>query len=89
MELTALLNLLEYLQDYDGKLVIYVDSTYVINGYNKLVKSRKVPAVNSDLWRSVYNVAKTTAELRWVKGHSNDPGNELVDRLAKTAAGWE
>ena len=88
MELTALLNLLEYLRKYEGKLVVYIDSTYVINGYNKLLKTRKVPSVNNDLWRCVSTVAKPTAELRWVKGHSNDPGNELVDSLAKSAAGW-
>ena len=88
MELTALLELLEYLRGYDGTITVYTDSTYVINGYQKLLRTKQVPNVNEDLWRSVYNVSKTTVQLCWVKGHSNDPGNELVDRLAKDAVKW-
>jgi ribonuclease HI len=86
MELSALIDLLKYLKDYfQGKLVVYIDSTYVINGYNKLVKTKKIPSVNGDLWEQVPTI-NFEIELRWVKGHSNDPGNELVDSLAKAGA---
>lgn len=88
MELTAFIDLLKYLKDYQGKIVIYIDSTYVINGYKKLIETRRVFEVNRDLWEMLLDTALPAPELRWVKGHSNDPGNELVDSLAKSAAEW-
>ena len=48
------------------------------------------PVANQDLWRplidEVVDRRRGEIELSWVKGHSGDPMNELVDRLAVEAA---
>lgn len=47
--------------------------------------------LNIDLWRDLHGILtklgakQIDIELCWVKGHNNNPGNELVDQLAKKA----
>ena len=52
--------------------------------------SRGDPVANQDLWRplidEVVDRRRGEVKLTWVKGHSGDPMNELVDRLAVEAA---
>lgn len=78
---------------------IYSDSAYVINAINqgwlyrwRLMKWKTVKGddvKNKDLWQSLYlHIAKikvTGYELTFkkVKGHSGNPLNEAVDKLAK------
>jgi ribonuclease HI len=40
--------------------------------------------VSRDLWEPLVElvVARADVTFRWVKGHSGDPMNDLVDRLA-------
>jgi ribonuclease HI len=80
-------------------LRIVSDSTYVVNcfrdgwwvGWEKrgwLNKAKK-PVANRDLWEpliELYKVARGELTFDWVKGHSGDPMNDLVDRLAVEAA---
>ena len=94
MEIQAVL---EALLALDGELTIVSDSTYVVNCFrdkwwvkwqrNGWVNSQRKPVANVDLWKPLIDlvIARQPA-FRWVKGHSGDPMNDLVDRLAVEAA---
>jgi ribonuclease HI len=48
--------------------------------------SQKRPVVNRDLWEPLIEIVRQRGiTFRWVKGHSGDPMNELVDQLAREA----
>lgn len=92
MELMAVLRAIE--DNPDGPLVIVMDSTYVKNGLESWskawvrndwrTKDRK-PVKNQEIWKPLIAARDARVdELRfeWVKGHSGDPMNDLVDRLA-------
>jgi ribonuclease HI len=95
MELTAAL---EAVRALDGPLVVVSDSTYVVNCFAKAwwrgwhsrgwVSASKQPVKNRDLWEPLIDlvVGRADVTFRWVKGHSGDPMNELVDQLAVRAA---
>ena len=95
MELTAAL---EAVRAIEGPLDIVSDSTYVVNcfrdrwweGWLKRgwVNSRKEPVANRDLWEPLIELVRERGDVtfRWVKGHGDDPMNDLVDRLAVEAA---
>jgi hypothetical protein len=48
----------------------------------------KKPVANRDLWEPLIDLVRERGDVtfRWVKGHSGDPMNDLVDRLAVEAA---
>lgn len=82
-----------------GAVDIVSDSTYVVNCFrdgwwrkwvaNGWVSTARKPVANRDLWEplvQLYQEAPDRLRLRWVKGHSIDPFNDLVDRLAVAAA---
>ena len=50
--------------------------------------SAKKPVANRDLWEPLVEIFRTRDDLRleWVKGHSGDEMNDLVDRLAVKAS---
>jgi ribonuclease HI len=57
--------------------------------------SKGQPVANRDLWEPLVELVRErrrqirtpdAVTFRWVKGHSNDPMNELVDQLALEAA---
>lgn len=90
---------LQAVTDLDGPLEVVSDSTYVVNCFRDRwwegwmargwVNSAKKPVANRDLWEpliSAYRADPTRIAFRWVKGHSTDPINDLVDRLAVEAA---
>lgn len=95
MELQAVLSATEML---DGELDVVTDSTYVANcfrdgwwrGWEKRGwrNSQKQPVANRDLWEPLIEAHKAGrfGVPRWVKGHSGDPMNDLVDRLAVASA---
>jgi ribonuclease HI len=96
MELQAVLSALRSL---DGPLEVRSDSTYVVNcfrdrwweGWLKRgwTNSQKKPVANRDLWEPLINEYRRRAgevEFTWVKGHSSDPMNDVVDRLAVEAS---
>jgi ribonuclease HI len=75
---------------------LYSDSIYVINGMRKgwakkwrangWLKADKKPAVNTDLWSRLLDLAEQhEVTFEWVRGHSGDPENERADRLAVEA----
>ncbi len=96
MELTAVLRALE---DLEGPIEIYSDSTYVVNCFNQKWyvgwmrkgwrNSKGDPVANRDLWEpllDLYLKSPTSYSFHWVKGHSGVAGNELVDELARSEA---
>jgi ribonuclease HI len=47
------------------------------------------PIENAQHWKELIKVLKNagcTVEIKWVKGHSNDPDNKAVDKIAKHSA---
>jgi len=95
MEIAAALDAVRSL---DGPLDVVSDSTYVVNcfrdrwweGWLKRgwLNSQKKPVANRDLWEPFIALVRERGDVdfRWVKGHSGDRMNDLVDRLAVEAA---
>ena len=90
---------LEAVRALDGPLVVVSDSTYVVNCFRDRwwegwlargwMNKAKKPVANRDLWEPLIEAVRadpTRVTFRWVKGHSDDPANDLVDRLAVEAA---
>jgi ribonuclease HI len=90
---------LEAVTALDGPVEVVSDSTYVVNCFRDrwwegwLARgwrnSQKKPVANQDLWKPLidaYRADPGRLNFRWVKGHSADPMNDLVDRLAVEAA---
>lgn len=96
MELTAALEALRALDPTAGPVEVVSDSTYVVNCFrdrwwvnwerNGWRNAKKQPVANADLWRPLIELVRSgEVTFRWVKGHSGDPMNDLVDRLAVEA----
>ena len=81
MELQAVIEALMFVDD--DRLVIHTDSKWVENCATG-VWERKA---NRDLW-GVYENLSNNRDIRfvWVKGHSGNMYNDLVDNLAKIEA---
>ena len=90
---------LEALLALDGPVEVVSDSTYVVNCFRDrwwerwLAKgwknSQRTDVANQDLWKpliDLYVEREPKPTFRWVKGHSGDLMNDLVDRLAVEAA---
>ncbi len=88
---------LEAVRALSGPLVVVSDSTYVVNCFrnswwrgwvnNGWKTSAKKPVASRDLWEPLIELVRERGDVtfRWVKGHSGDPMNDLVDRLAVEA----
>jgi ribonuclease HI len=93
MELLAVINALKEVSS--AELDIYTDSKYVKNGIESWIKNWKMngwmtaakqPVKNKDLWLELDTlVTKKEIEWKWVKGHSNDHYNTIVDEAARKA----
>ena len=101
MELIAAIKGLEYCAKQEEKqpsskhVRIFTDSTYVKEGITVWINSweknnwktaDKKNVKNIDLWKRLKELVKSNqVEWNWVKGHSEDPMNDLADKLAKKA----
>ena len=101
MELTAAIKALEFCSEQDSKqkslkhIKIFTDSNYVKEGItvwinnwekNNWKTSDKKNVKNVDLWKKPKELAKSNqVEWEWVKAHSDNPMNDLADKLAKRA----
>ena len=101
MELTAAIKALEFCTQQEERqlsfkqIKIYTDSIYVKDGItvwinkwkeNNWKTSDKKNVKNIDLWKKLKELVDSSQiEWHWVKGHSQDPMNELADQLAKKA----
>ena len=101
MELTAAIKALEYYTKQEEKqpslknVRIFTDSTYVKEGItvwinnwekNNWKTADKKNVKNVDLWKKLKELIQSNqVEWNWVKGHSENPMNDLADKLAKKA----
>ena len=94
MELTAVIEALKIINK-ESQIVITTDSKYVKDGITSWIQkwevnnwktSNKQPVKNIHLWKKLAELNnKHLVAWVWVKGHSNDPLNDLVDKMAKKA----
>jgi ribonuclease HI len=62
------------------------DKWHVKWARNGWKNSKREPVANTDLWKPLIELADPDyVTFRWVKGHSNDRMNDLVDQLAVAA----
>jgi ribonuclease HI len=96
MEVTAVLRAL---QSLDGPLHVVSDSTYVVNCFRNRWwvgwkrrgwrNAQGKPVANQDLWKELLDLALDPSRpvtFEWVKGHSGDRMNDVVDLMATQAA---
>jgi ribonuclease HI len=101
MEVTAVLEALRVLRLDAGTagIVVRSDSTYVVNCFRQQwwagwqrrgwKNSQNKPVANRDLWEPLLHLAldrTVPVRFEWVKGHSGDRWNDVVDELATAAA---
>jgi len=80
------------------KIIIYTDSQYVSGNYKKAmfswsqrkwVKGDGGPVANYNLWKELVSNIRNIrmfVEIKYVRGHSGNEGNEIADSLAKKSA---
>jgi ribonuclease HI len=101
MEITAVLRALRALADGPApmQIVVMSDSNYVVKCFNDRWyegwerrgwrNAQGKPVANQDLWEPLLALALEGGHevtFTWVKGHSGDKWNDVVDRLALGAA---
>ena len=94
MELTAVIHALETLKR-PMRVALYTDSRYVMDGITRWIHKWKRngwctaderAVKNEPLWRRLDAAcARHRIDWHWVKGHSGQPENTRVDRLARAA----
>ncbi|HEX2701162.1 MAG TPA: ribonuclease H [Acidimicrobiales bacterium] len=90
---------LEAVLAHEGPLEVVSDSTYVVKCFNDRwwegwvargwTNKARQPVANRDLWEPLISAVQAEpgrVRFTWVKGHSADVMNDLVDRLAVEAA---
>jgi ribonuclease HI len=92
MELLAVITGLEALKKEGSKVAVYTDSKYVADAVSKGwvfqweskgFRKKK----NPDLWKRFLSIyRKHNVRFVWIKGHNDDPENELCDRMAVEAS---
>jgi len=92
MELLAAIRSLEALKGGPHRIELYTDSSYVKDGISSWIHgwkrngwktAAKKPVKNQDLWQALDEAqSRHDIEWVWVKGHSDNPGNEAADALA-------
>ena len=95
MELMAAIKALVFFSKKQ-KITIYTDSNYVKEGITNWIKvweknnwktANKKKVKNVELWIKLNTLSNFhEIEWKWVKAHSGDPMNNMVDKLAKKAA---
>jgi len=101
MEIVAVLRALETLVPHAGPegIAVHSDSTYVVKcftdkwwaGWERRgwKNSAGAPVANRDLWEPLFALVlhgSVPITFSWVKGHSGDKWNDVVDLLATSAA---
>lgn len=96
MEIYAALDAVRTLTADGSAVKVIADSTYVVNCFrdrwwvkwekNGWRNAKREPVANADLWKPLIELVKSNdVTWGWVKGHSGDVMNDLVDSLAVAA----
>ena len=94
-ELMAVLDLLQQTAHLDDDLLVYCDSTYVINAITKWMAGWKrkgwktgggQPVKNVELMKALDAAMRPNVRFEWVKGHAGHPLNEAADVRANAAS---
>ena len=92
MELLGVIAALEMLKTPGSNVTVYSDSKYVVDSVEKgwvfeWEKKNFKKKMNEDLWRRFLTIyEKHHVKFKWVKGHADNPENELCDQLAVSAS---
>lgn len=99
MELTGAIQALSFLQGVSGRVEVFTDSTYVIQGIREWIHGWKrrgwktatgAEVLNRELWEELHRLtsARGPRAITWhyVRGHVGTPGNERVDAIADAFA---
>jgi ribonuclease HI len=97
MEMMAAIVALRELRNSGEKILLYSDSSYLVNGITKgwakkwrskgWRKGDGQPVLNIDLWKELLELLDgADVRFNWVKGHAGNELNERCDRLAVSAA---
>lgn len=97
-EMKACIEALKSVTNYNCPIEIYSDSSYLVNGMNKWIHTWKKnnwnrgkynlkPLINLEQWKELDRLSSKFSNIRFikVKGHSNNEGNNRVDKLVKIA----
>jgi ribonuclease HI len=95
MELGGAIAALQHLAERPGRVAIYTDSTYLIQGITQWVwgwrkrgwkTAQGTDVLNRDLWEELSSLtgarSRGGVDWRWVRGHVGTPGNERCDQIA-------
>ena len=95
MEIQAVIAALAHLSE-PFEIDLYTDSRYVINGIRDWIQTwmqnnwktaNRKPVKNKELWQELQaRVQEHSITWHWVRGHSGNQFNELVDQLAREEA---
>lgn len=97
MELRAIIEVLKKFGNVDV-ITVWTDSEYARkgitqwmdnwkrNGWMRVEGRKRRPVKNADLWRILDELVDEHVKFRWIKGHSNEEGNETADALATRAS---
>ena len=98
MEISAALHAIKAHTATVGPIEIRSDSTYVVHCFRDewwkgwrqrgWKNSQRKPVANRDLWEPLIDLVLDRGDVKftWVKAHSGEPMNELVDALAVAAS---
>lgn len=96
MEMMGALRALEFVAKHENPIWLYTDSTYVIRGITQWVygwqrrgwqNAEGQAVANQDIWQRLVDVVRRRSpqgkiEWRYVRGHTDVPGNERCDEIA-------
>ena len=97
MELRAIIEVLKKFGAVE-KITVWTDSEYARKGitqwmdgwkknnWMRMERGRPKPLKNADLWQELDTLVDDHVVFKWIKGHSNEEGNETADALATRAS---
>ena len=97
MELRAIIEVLKKFGAVET-ITVWTDSEYArkgitqwMNGWKKnnwmrMERGRPQTLKNADLWQELDALVDEHVVFKWIKGHSNEEGNETADALATRAS---